>query len=765
MKYLYTFVLFFLFLGSAPDILERPKPAEPVRSTSGSCVNDFDALNTNPDDYLWPTDASTRITSSFAEYRSMHYHGGLDISTNGEVGYNVFAVRDGYLYRISILPNGYGKTLLIKHRDGFYSFYVHLQKFNDKIEEITKQEQIKRGSFFIEKTFDNPIVEVKKGEVIAFTGETGVGPPHLHFEIRDENMNNVNPLLIYGDALKDNIAPSINGLALFPIGVNSTIEGKSAPKYLGRLNRHKGKYTVPQTIRIHGEVGFGIRAFDRADGNRDKSGVYRLEFYVDDKLTFAKQLDRFPALQTKQIYLDYDYPTILQGKGEYQKLFVEEGTSLPFYGNLVNGDGVINTQAMSEGEHTYRIVCKDFKNNASMLEGSLFVNHTPSIEISSVENEKIILTSPERETLTKFTIFTKRLSDKKWIQTNLKKTSIQLVDSTIILSFNSTKYDALKIVAESKLGIASKPALYFMKKPQTSPTPITLDFRQMANHIRATISTAGIFTSTPVFTVKTGTTLQTIPVEMQSLSEYTACLLPSQLSAGMHTSQVSAEVNGTRTTASEVLDLFAITPAMSGSFSTGSSGVIISYNADAVYQPMVLQIQNLSTPTTTKYTLGPTNLILNDGFQVSIPVRTSQCTEKHGLYFRGNGGWSFQKSLQENNMEFVSTKLTRTLGELAIFKDEQPPSIGRLRFNQSKGFVNGNFKYSDNLSGVDYEGLKIYVDDQLVIPEVDDEHHRVWFKSDEQLPAGKHNLTITLRDKVKNEAKVTKTFTVKQGKP
>ncbi|HET9232778.1 MAG TPA: M23 family peptidase, partial [Candidatus Eisenbacteria bacterium] len=38
--------------------------------------------------------------SSFGEYRSAHYHGGLDFSTGGREGMPVQAPRGGWIYRV-----------------------------------------------------------------------------------------------------------------------------------------------------------------------------------------------------------------------------------------------------------------------------------------------------------------------------------------------------------------------------------------------------------------------------------------------------------------------------------------------------------------------------------------------------------------------------------------------------------------------------------------------------------------------------------------
>ena len=748
-----------------PGGYDHPTGMVPVSEATNDFLKEFDSIRTDIHDYKWPTDASTSITSSFGEYRSLHFHGGLDISTKGEVGHNVFAVRDGYVYRISIEPNSYGKMLFIRHADGYYSVYAHLQRFSDKIEKIAREEQLRRESYVINKTFDTPLIEVKKGEIIAYSGDTGVGPPHLHFEIRDENLNNVNPMIMFGDSLNDKIPPSITGIAIFPTGMNSTIDGKEEPKYMGRFARGKGVYKIPQTIQVHGTVGFGIRAFDRENGTRSKSGIYRVELYLDDKLKMYKELDRFPATQTKQIFLDYDLTTITEGKGEFQKLYADEGTSLPFYHSSDGSNGTINTAQLSEGEHSYRIVCKDFKNNASTLQGKLFINHTPAVELASVTGNTIVLKSPEQSTLSKFTVFGRTLSKAAWAQTIVKNANITRSDSTITVAYDSKKYDLLKIIAESKLGIAADPLVYFLKKPAGPKAPVTFTFEEYADYVRVTMTTTGLFTSQPQLTIKEGSIRQSIPLEMKSISEYSGVFQPYPDSGGIHIAEFSGEVNGIPTATTERLQLYAISPISPQTFEFGNEGIFVSSDSGAVYKPLFLEIDNKSTPTTTKYDLYPTDAILNKGLNFSVPVLESQTNGKYGLYFRNGRGWVFQTSTLDPAKKFFNTTLNRTLGELTVLKDDQPPSVARLRIAQSKGVIVGSFSYSDNLSGINFDEMKVFVDDKLVIPEIDDEHHRAWFEDDERLSAGKHSVMITVKDRMNNEMKVTRSIKLKASSP
>ena len=136
--------------------------ARPMPVISGS---PFDTVSSRTPAYLWPTDASKKITSSFAEYRTTHFHGGIDISTNGVKGYKAFAVQDGYVFRVKISANGYGKMLFIKQSDGYISTYAHLQGFNEAIAQAVLQEQYKRGTYEIDVQFPPDKLQIGRAHV------------------------------------------------------------------------------------------------------------------------------------------------------------------------------------------------------------------------------------------------------------------------------------------------------------------------------------------------------------------------------------------------------------------------------------------------------------------------------------------------------------------------------------------------------------------------------------------------------------------------
>ncbi|OQW50241.1 MAG: hypothetical protein A4S09_00155 [Proteobacteria bacterium SG_bin7] len=95
----------------------------------------------------------------FLPNKEIYFHSGLDLRAS--VGTKVHATADGIVRFAQklIVP---GNIVALYHGDGLISLYMHLSKIN-----VTPGQMVKRG------------------DVIALTGETGrVEGPHLHWEVR-----------------------------------------------------------------------------------------------------------------------------------------------------------------------------------------------------------------------------------------------------------------------------------------------------------------------------------------------------------------------------------------------------------------------------------------------------------------------------------------------------------------------------------------------------------------------------------------------------
>ena len=148
--------------------------------------------------------AAPTVTSSFGERRLTHLHSGYDFSTSEEIGWRVVAPADGEIYRMKIEKRGYGNALYIRHANGFSTNYGHLFGYEDEVlglGKLVKKAQASSGSRYPGDIYPDPPIKVKAGQLVAFTGEAGVGMPHLHFELR-LNEEPVDPA-VYSDIKVD----------------------------------------------------------------------------------------------------------------------------------------------------------------------------------------------------------------------------------------------------------------------------------------------------------------------------------------------------------------------------------------------------------------------------------------------------------------------------------------------------------------------------------------------------------------------------------
>lgn len=329
-------------------------------------------------DFRYPLDIEPpALAGSFGELRANHFHSGIDFRTNQRTGYPVYATADGYVSRLRVQNSGFGLALYITHPNGYTSVYGHLSRFNPKIAQIVKQLQYAKKSYEIDEFPNADLIQVRKGEVIAYSGNTGSsGGPHLHFELRDSKTEaTINPQLL-GIAIPDHIPPVIH--AMYVYRLNGQAFNEFTPKQYFQVAGGKGTYTLNKvnTINLGGEVGFGIVVNDRHDGASGNNGVYSIELFVDDIVVYTSALERFSFENSRAINAHIDYATAQKTKQNIQKSFVDPGNPLKIYYNLSNNGRVDFTD---EKLHKVKYVITDAKGNKSTLSFNVQANNKATI--------------------------------------------------------------------------------------------------------------------------------------------------------------------------------------------------------------------------------------------------------------------------------------------------------------------------------------------------------------------------------------------------
>lgn len=155
---------------------EADAQIQAIIAANASTSTNGDSSIVAEDGYICPIKYSNRYISSYFGWRNLwgkqNYHGGVDIAGGGIYGQPIYAARSGKVIRTdNYQTTTYGKYFIIDHGDGYITLYAHCSKL-----------AVVEGQY------------VKQGQIVAYVGDTGnVSGPHLHFEVRKDNVRQ-NPL-------------------------------------------------------------------------------------------------------------------------------------------------------------------------------------------------------------------------------------------------------------------------------------------------------------------------------------------------------------------------------------------------------------------------------------------------------------------------------------------------------------------------------------------------------------------------------------------
>ncbi len=310
-----------------------------------------------------PFDFPLYLSGNFGELRPNHFHGGLDFKTQGVEGKPVHCIEEGYVSRISVAPGGYGNALYVTHPNGYTSVYGHLKEFAPAIAEYVEEEQYARETFEVNLFPEASRFPVKKGEVIALSGNTGSsGGPHLHMEVRITETNEpIDPLPFYLSDIRDTRVPKAYSVMFYPQAGKGVVDG-STKKHAVTLVNRSGESVLSRPVSAWGEIGLGIRAYDYMNETSNMYGVYSVTLFVDSTEVFNSTVDRFLFDENRAINGWTDFDEYKRSRSWYMKSYLPEGNRL----RMLRGGGNRGIVRIDEErDYQFLYLLKDAYGNTS----------------------------------------------------------------------------------------------------------------------------------------------------------------------------------------------------------------------------------------------------------------------------------------------------------------------------------------------------------------------------------------------------------------
>lgn len=721
--------------------------------------------------YVWPMPDGRQVSSTFGEHRFRHFHSGIDIKTNHSTGYPVIAVEDGYVWRLRVSPVGFGKAVYLKLRDGNFAVYGHLDEFSSRLLNYVEIEQQWLKRYAIDIYPGENVISVRKGDTLAFSGNTASVSPHLHFEVRDAQERPMNPFNFIPEIV-DYTIPTIRELAIVPLDVRSRIDDSPRLKTFPVYFREKRNFTVKDTIRVTGEIGIALKTFDTIKGLPNKYAPYGIRMLVNDSLQFAVQYDLFAFDETRLVDLDRDSYFLENGNGNFNRLWIHPSAkSLPIY-RLSPGTGVLN---FPPGCHSVRIEVYDHRGNTSTLD--VVFESAPERKMAYPELkhtnggfqltfEKPSWIAHNRWSAQWATKYGNPVQPAKIIKTD---TSGALVILTV--SEGSTREKNLRI----NIGDEFPPVFVNVGEDAEESPKISFEYIEYPESFICHLTFRQAPRQHPAFFLQSIREFRQLDLYPETPIDF----ITAPTSFVQWKDAIACEIrisSEPMTVYRKPVRLKCVEPKTGGSVTSPDSLFQASFVPGSVYDTLLSWIDTVSAhpgkngnQVSKIYRIYPETEPLQDSIWVEFnyPAFVEK-VEQYGVYLWRDGKWSYLGNEIDPARDVIRADL-RKLGDFCLMKDQKPPVIKNVFPGNGGRFRSSSIDWlkasvSDALSGIrDDLSIQVRLDEVPVIVEYCGIKKTLRYRLRHPLKPGRHQVKINAIDRAGNVSTAVSEFTIISG--
>ncbi len=689
----------------------------------------------------------------------------------------VLAVDTCWVWRIRLWNGGYGKALYAQLPDGKIAVYGHLSGFVPEIEAVVEKEQDLKGTYEVEVYFEPNVFAFLPGETLGFSGDTGSGPPHLHFELRSgrHDHRKINPFPEYM-IFSESLPPRIRRIMVTPLSADCAVNGRYGTTRL-RVDQ------VPDTLRLTGRFGVSVNADDRARCDRTLTPT-RYEAWIDDVALWKLNLDRFPFSKSHFIGSIYHRG----GEDTFVRLYDPYGLDLR--GFTCVPDGISTLPAgLAEGYHRLRLTVADAWGNVDSLRIPLLLGKTPAFEAFEVVDDSLgieVRVVPDCVHCVVEIAFRECGGENAgWIP--LETT---LSDSVYVARIEPAGQDAEVMCRLSgALGYSRSGRLATCGPPAPGSAPgagVTVGGNHGGEAGPARDAAAGADTGVTIEAVlhsdffevysRLAAVPRALPVaHIHERSRVTATVLQPvgehtfrgtyfpETEAGVIHVRVEALIGPVEAQQTIGLvvkqikagsrfwllgDRFKVRLSASPGYSSHTL-VTLSDDEGGVYEGFGEAAGRIR--------LEPEGVFFNERLEVLVVPRDRNLSPNHGVFAERNGRPVFLARFDSTGVCVVNL---RRLEPLVVLEDRNPPEIGglgrlRARAADDKGVFTA--KVVDRESGLDVASLRAFIDDDVAIAGYDPDTGRLTGRSRKPLQTGQHRIRLEARDRMGNLTAVEET--------